>query len=51
MFFGNQKQIADHAVASGLPAISYTGEFAKSGSLERDEVSLNRFRIPKSGNF
>ena len=33
MFFGNRKQIADHAAANQLPAISYTGEFAKSGSL------------------
>jgi putative ABC transport system substrate-binding protein len=33
MFFGNQKRIADHAAANRLPTISYTGEFAKSGSL------------------
>jgi putative tryptophan/tyrosine transport system substrate-binding protein len=33
MLFGNRKQIADHAAAIQLPAISYTGEFAKSGAL------------------
>ena len=33
MFFGNRKQIADLAIANRLPAISYTGEFAKSGLL------------------
>jgi ABC-type uncharacterized transport system substrate-binding protein len=33
MFFGNRKQIADLAAANRLPAISYTGEFAKSGTL------------------
>jgi len=33
MLFGNRKQIADYAAANQLPAISYTGEFAKSGTL------------------
>ena len=33
MFFGNRKQIADLAAANQLPTISYTGEFAKSGTL------------------
>jgi putative tryptophan/tyrosine transport system substrate-binding protein len=33
MFFGNRKQISDHAAANQLPAISYTGEFAKAGTL------------------
>lgn len=33
MFFGNRKEIADLAVVNRLPAISYAGEFAKSGTL------------------
>ena len=33
MLFGNRKQIADLAAANQLPTISYTGEFAKSGTL------------------
>jgi putative ABC transport system substrate-binding protein len=33
MLFGNRKQISDLAVVNHLPAISYTGEFAKSGTL------------------
>lgn len=33
MFFGERKQIADLAAANRLPAISWSGEFAKSGIL------------------
>jgi putative ABC transport system substrate-binding protein len=33
MFFCNRKQIADHAVAIQLPAIAWSGELAKSGTL------------------
>jgi len=33
MFFGERKQIADLAAANRLPAISWSGEFAKSGVL------------------
>lgn len=33
MFFGNRQQIAELAAANKFPAISYTGEFAKSGTL------------------
>jgi putative ABC transport system substrate-binding protein len=33
MFFGERNQIADLAAKSRLPAISWTGEFAKSGGL------------------
>jgi putative ABC transport system substrate-binding protein len=33
MFFGERKHIADLAAKSRLPAISWTGEFAKSGGL------------------
>jgi putative ABC transport system substrate-binding protein len=33
MFFGERKQIADLAATNRLPAISWTGEFAKSGGL------------------
>lgn len=33
MFFGNRKRIADLASANRLPAISWSGEFAKSGAI------------------
>jgi putative ABC transport system substrate-binding protein len=33
MYFGERKQIADLATKNRLPAISWTGEFAKSGGL------------------
>ena len=33
MFFGERKQIADLAASNRLPAISWSGEFAKSGGL------------------
>lgn len=33
MFFGNRAQIADLAIKNRLPAISWSGEFAKSGTL------------------
>jgi len=33
MFFGARKQIAELALANGLPAVSWAGEFAKSGGL------------------
>jgi putative ABC transport system substrate-binding protein len=33
MFFGNRKGIADLAIENRLPAISWSGEFAKSGTI------------------
>jgi ABC-type uncharacterized transport system substrate-binding protein len=33
MFFGNRKRIGDLASANRLPAISWSGEFAKSGAI------------------
>jgi putative tryptophan/tyrosine transport system substrate-binding protein len=33
MFFGNRNRIADLAAENRLPAISYSGEFAKSGTI------------------
>jgi putative ABC transport system substrate-binding protein len=33
MFFGNRKQIAELAVGNNLPAISWSGEFARAGLL------------------
>jgi putative ABC transport system substrate-binding protein len=33
MLYGNRRQIVDRAIENRLPTITYTGEFAKSGSL------------------
>jgi putative ABC transport system substrate-binding protein len=41
MLFGNRKQIADRAITDRLPTISYTGEFARSGSLMGYGPDLN----------
>jgi putative ABC transport system substrate-binding protein len=45
MFFGERKQIADLAAANRLPAVSWSGEFAKSGVLlgyGPDVLSMSR---------
>jgi ABC-type uncharacterized transport system substrate-binding protein len=41
MLYGNRKQISDRSTANHLPAISYTGEFAKSGALMGYGPDLN----------
>jgi putative ABC transport system substrate-binding protein len=41
MLYGNRKQLSDRAAANYLPTISYTGEFAKSGSLMGYGPDLN----------